>query len=324
MRGKVWVGVVVSAVLLWVAVRGVSFEEVLEELRRVRPLWLVPVLASIFVRFWLTAIRWQLLLRPIKQIGVHRLFAITMIGFMANNVLPARLGEFVRAYALGRSEALPPSLPFATIVIERIFDGFTLLLFLLGGLAFLRPGRTLLWAAGLTCGLYVAVLAGLVVLRTGRGMGLLIAALGRLPARLADPARRLLDSFRAGLDVLSDGRALLATAALSVLIWVVNAAGVEATFYAFALDLPPYASFLLLGTIAVALVLPSAPGYIGPFQVGTVEGLALVGVPRETALSLSIVYHLANYVPITIVGLAYLSVLNLTLGDLRVASERSP
>jgi uncharacterized protein (TIRG00374 family) len=323
MRGKVWLGVAVSAVLLWVAVRGVSLDEVLHQLRQVRPAWLVPVLASIFVRFWLTAIRWQLLLRPVKWVGVHRLFAITMIGFMANNLLPARLGEFVRAYALGRSEALPPSLPFATIVVERIFDGFTLLLFLVGGLSFLRPSRTLVWAAGLTCGLYLGVLASLVVLRTGRGLGLLTGVLDRLPGRLAGPARRLLESFRAGLDILSDVRALLLTAALSLVIWVVNAAGVEATFYAFGLDLPPYASFLVLGTIAIALVLPSAPGYVGPLQVGTVEGLALVGVARETALSLSIVYHLANYIPITLVGLAYLSALNLTLGDLRAAGEKS-
>ena len=322
MRGKVWLGVAVSAVLLWVAVRGVSLDEVLQQLRQVRPAWLVPVLASIFLRFWLTAVRWQLLLRPVKRIGVHRLFAITMIGFMANNVLPARLGEFVRAYALGRSEALPPSLSFATIVIERIFDGFTLLVFLVGGLSFLQPSRTLLWAAGLMCVLYAGVLGGLVVLRTGRGLGLLTGALDRLPGRLAGPARRLLESFRAGLDVLSDVRALLLTALLSIVIWVVNAAGVEATFRAFTLDLPPYASFLLLGTIAVALVLPSAPGYVGPFQAGTVQGLAMVGVARDTALSLSIVYHLANYIPITVVGLAYLSALNLTLGELRTAGGK--
>ena len=322
MRGKVLLGVAVSAVLLWVAVRGVSLDEVLQQLRQVRPAWLVPVLASIFLRFWLTAVRWQLLLRPVKRIGVHRLFAITMIGFMANNVLPARLGEFVRAYALGRSEALPPSLSFATIVIERIFDGFTLLVFLVGGLSFLQPSRTLLWAAGLTCVLYAGVLGGLVVLRTGRGLGLLTGALDRLPGRLAGPARRLLESFRAGLDVLSDVRALLLTALLSIVIWVVNAAGVEATFRAFTLDLPPYASFLLLGTIAVALVLPSAPGYVGPFQAGTVQGLAMVGVARDTALSLSIVYHLANYIPITVVGLAYLSALNLTLGELRTAGGK--
>src|SRR5262245_8936005 len=245
MRGKVWLGVAVSAVLLCVAVRGVSLDEVLQQLRQVRPIWLVPVLASIFLRFWLTAIRWQLLLRPVKSIGVHRLFAITMVGFMANNVLPARLGEFVRAYALGRSEALPPSLPFATIVIERIFDGFTLLLFLLGGLSFLRPSRTLLWAAGLTCALYLGVLVALVVLRTGRGQTLLLAALDRLPGRLAGPGRRLTESVRAGLEVMSDARALLLTALLSITIWVINAAGVEASFRAFSLDLPPYASFLL-------------------------------------------------------------------------------
>jgi uncharacterized protein (TIRG00374 family) len=323
MRGKVWLGVAVSAVLLWVAVRGVSLDEVLQQLRQVRPVWLLPVLASIFLRFWLTAIRWQLLLRPVKSIGIHRLFAITMVGFMANNVLPARLGEFVRAYALGRSEGLPPSVPFATIVIERIFDGFTLLLFLVGGLSFLRPSRTLLWAAGLTCALYLGVLGTLLVLRTERGQELLIGALDRLPGRVAGPARRLLETFRAGLEVLGDVRALLLTTLLSIAIWVVNAAGVEASFRAFTLDLPPYASFLVLGTIAVALVLPSAPGYVGPLQVGTVQGLALVGVARETALSLSIVYHLCNYIPITLVGLAYLSALNLTLGELRTAGSKS-
>ena len=169
MRTKIWLGVAVSAVLLWVAVRGVSLDEVLQQLRQVRPVWLIPVLASIFLRFWLTALRWQLLLRPTKRIGVHRLFAITMIGFMANNVLPARLGEFVRAYALGRSEALPASLPFATIVIERIFDGFTLLVFLVGGLRSCGRAGPSSGRPALTCGLYLVVLASLVA--SGRGMG---------------------------------------------------------------------------------------------------------------------------------------------------------
>ena len=322
MRTKIWLGVAVSAVLLWVAVRGVNLDEVLQQLRQVQLVWLIPVLASIVVRFWLTALRWQLLLRPTKRIGIHRLFAITLIGFMANNVLPARLGEFVRAYALGRSEALPASLPFATIVIERIFDGFTLLVFLVGGLSFLRPTRTLLWAAGLTCGLYLVVLASLLAIRTGHGLGLLTAVLDRLPERVGTSARRLLESFRAGLDVFGDPSAIVGTAMLSIVIWGVNALGVEAMFRAFSLDLPVYACFLLLGVIAVAVALPSAPGYVGPFQAGTVQGLALLGVARETALSLSIVYHLCNYIPITIAGLAYLSALNLTLGELRTAGGK--
>src|SRR5215471_4178050 len=201
MRGKVWLGVAVSAVLLWVAVRGVSLDEVLQQLRQVHTPWLVPLIVSIILRFWLTALRWQLLLKPVKRVGVHRLFAITMIGFMANNVLPARLGEFVRAYALGRSESLSPSLPFATIVIERIFDGFTLLLFLVGGLSFLQPSPTLLVAAAVTG-----------ALRMGHGMGVLTWLCARLPERWAGTAQLFLESFRAGLDVLTDVRAILGAA----------------------------------------------------------------------------------------------------------------
>jgi uncharacterized protein (TIRG00374 family) len=323
MRGKVWLGVAVSAVLLWVAVRGVSLDDVVQQLRQVHTEWLVPLIVSIGLRFWLTALRWQLLLKPVKHVGVHRLFAITMIGFMANNVLPARLGEFVRAYALGRSESLSPSLPFATIVIERIFDGFTLLLFLVGGLTFLQPSRALLAAAALTGVLYLVVLGFLIALRMGHGMGVLTWVCVHLPRRVAGPAQQFLESFRAGLDVLTDVRALVGAAILSVVIWVVNAAGLEATFRAFSLELPPYASFLVLGTIAVALVLPSAPGYVGPLQAGAVQGMAMLGVARETAFSLSIVYHVANYIPITITGIAYLSRLNLSLGDLRAASHKN-
>src|SRR5262249_24879447 len=120
-----------------------------------------------------------------------------------------------------------------------------------------------------------------------------------------------------------DARALGAVAALSVLIWVVNAAGLYAIFLSFSLDLPAYAAFLVLAILAVALILPSTPGYVGPFQAGTVLALGLFGVPKATALSLSILYHAVNYVPITLVGLAYLGALNLTLGELRTVGEKS-
>ena len=107
------------------------------------------------------------------------------------------------------------------------------------------------------------------------------------------------------------------------MIWLVNAAGVEATFHAFALDLPPYASFLVLGTIAVALVLPSAPGYVGPFQVGDGRGPGpRRGPARDGAVAVDRVPP-GELHPDHLVGLAYLSALNLTLGDLRAASEKS-
>ncbi len=317
---KLWLGIGVSLVLLWVAFRGVDRDELARSLVQVRTAWLVPVLASLPVRFWLTAVRWQVLLRPVKLVGIHRLFGVTLIGFMANNILPARLGEFVRAYALGKSESLSKSLSFATIVLERIFDGFTLLLFLVAGVLFLRPGPWIVWPAVASFCLYLGVLGALVWLRAGRGVDWLLAW---LPARFRDPVARLLDSFALGLDVLGDARALGVTAALSLAIWLVNVASVWAMFAAFSLDLPVYAAFLVLALVAMALVLPSAPGYVGTFQVGTVAALALFAVPEATALSLSLVYHALNYVPITAAGLVYLASMNLTLGELRAAGEKA-
>lgn len=323
MSYKLWLGIGVSLLLLWVAFRGVDLREVARSLGQVRAIWLVPVLLSIFVRFWLTAVRWQILLRHAKPIGVHRLFGVTMIGFMANNVLPARMGEFVRAYALGKSESLGAPLSFATIVVERVFDGFTLLLFLVGGLLFLRPEPWLVWSAIAAFCLYLGVLAALLSLRVPRGLRLVKGVLAWLPPALGHRVAGLVNSFALGLGVLGDWGALAGVSLLSLAIWVINVAGVHAMFMAFSLDLPPYAAFLLLAVIAVALVLPSAPGYVGTFQVGTVAGLALFAVPEATALSLSILYHAVNYIPITAIGLVYLGSMNLTLGELRAAGEKA-
>jgi uncharacterized protein (TIRG00374 family) len=319
MHWKFWLGVAVSAAFLWIAVRGVSLEEIRHSLAEVRPAWLVVVLATIGARFWFTAVRWQVLLRPVKTVGVHRLFGVVMIGFMANNILPARLGEVVRAYALGKTESLPTSLSFATIVLERVFDGFTLLAFLVLGVVFLRPGPLIVWSAVTAFFLYLGVLVVLMGIRAGFGIGWLLA---RLPGRVRDRAAGLVESFALGLDVLGDARALALSTALSLAVWVVNAAGMWAMFAAFSLDLPAYAAFLVLAITALALVLPSTPGYVGPMQAGTVLALGLFSVPKAEALSLSILYHAINYVPITVVGLAYLAALNLTLGELRAAGEK--
>jgi glycosyltransferase 2 family protein len=320
MGWKLWLGIGVSVVLLWVALRGVHFDEVARSFTEVHPWWLVPMVASLPARFWLTAVRWQLLLNPVKRVGIHRLFGITLIGFMANNILPARMGEFVRAYALGKSESLSKSLSFATIVLERVFDGFTLLAFLLIGSVFLNPGPLFLWSATIAFGLYLVVLGGLLWLRRGGGFG---PVLRRLPLRFQQPVAELLESFALGLDALGDARALVAITGLSLLIWLVNVAGLHATFLAFSLHLPAYAGFLVLAIVALALTAPSTPGYVGPFQASIVVSLGLFGVSASTALSLSIVFHVINYVPITVAGFAYLGAMNLTLGELRAAGEKA-
>jgi uncharacterized protein (TIRG00374 family) len=319
-RVQTWIGVAVSLALLAVAARGVSPAEIGGAFRQLRPAWLVPTFALLFVRFWCTARRWQVLLGPVKAISVHRLFGVTMIGFMANNILPARMGEFVRAYALGKAETLPASLAFATIVLERVFDGFTLLAFLVAGL-FFRAEPWLVWSAVVSFALYAGVLGGLLWLRHGRGFGW---ALARLPLALRDRAARLLDSFALGLDALGDRRALAVVGALSLAVWGVSAATVWTLFAGFGLELPAHAAILVVAIVAAAVALPSAPGYVGTFQAGTVAALSLYEVPESAAFSFSLLFHVIHYIPITAVGLAYLWHMNLTLSELRLAGEKRP
>jgi uncharacterized protein (TIRG00374 family) len=321
-KGKVWIGLGVSLLCLWLAFRGVEIDQVVRSFRDVRPLYLIPVLLlAVFVRFFVTAVRWQVLLYPIKRVSLHRLFGVTMIGFMANNVLPARMGEFVRAYALGKAEHLSKSLSFATIVVERIFDGLTLLLFLLLSVFFVSFPAWLTRAAYASLVLYMGVLGGLFWLWSGRSFGPL-ARLGLfVPSRLRERAQGLLASFTLGLDILGHGWALVAVAALSILDWLVIVASLHVTFLAFDLSLPPIAAFVVTVVVALGVTLPSSPGFVGTYQFFTVVGLGFFSVPDSVSFSVSLVSHAIQYVPITVIGLIYFWRENLSFRELNAPVE---
>lgn len=323
MRRNLWLGIAVSVLLLWVAFRGVDAGAFWHATRQVRPGWLAALALAMLVRFGLTAVRWRLLVRPVKAVGLHRLFGVTMIGFMANQLLPARIGELVRAYGLARTESLPMAPVLATLVLERVFDGLSLLLFLVGGSFFLRPEPWMVWSAVLSGILYLGALLSLGSLRDPRTARLAYWLLARLPARIRPRAARLAEAFGGGLEVLGDRRALLAVAGLSLAIWSVNAAGYQASFAAFALDLPLHAAPLVSAVVTLALVLPSAPGFVGPLQAATVAGLALFGVPPAVALALSFVAHVVNATLIVALGLVYLNAYDLSFGALRTVGREA-
>lgn len=318
MRGKLVLGLVVSAGFLVLAFWNVSLREMGQAFREVRLWWLVPATLTLFVRFWLTAIRWRILLLPTKRVGLHRLFSVTMIGFMANNVLPARIGEFVKAYALGKTEQLSKSLSFATIVIERLFDGFTMVLFLLLSILWSPVPPLIKQATIASFALYVVVLGGMAGLhhRPQVATRWAVGGLRLLPERMRGGALRLLDSFTQGLGVLGKGGQVLLVAVASLLIWSVVTAGAYLTFLAFDLSLPPVAALVLVAFLAIGVTLPSSPGYVGPFQYFSVLALGLYGVGESRALAFSFVYHAIQFIPITVVGLIYLWVENLSLHEI--------
>ena len=320
MNWKAAIGIIISALFLFLAFRKVDFAEFGAALESANYFYIIPIFLLSLLSVAVRSFRWRYLLRPVKEIGARSLFSATFIGLMANNVLPARLGEFVRAYVIGEREKISKSTSFATIVLERIFDGITILLFLVIVLIFYAvsfPGW-LSKASYFALIFYIAAILFLVLLKvnTRWAVGIAEFVLRPLPKRIGDLGIRVLHAFIEGLAVLHSTRNVLIAALLSVLVWLPHVLINHLLLVSFDIHLSIFASFLLLVALAIGVMVPSAPGFVGTVQYICVLTLALFGVPREQALSYSIVYHASVFIPVTVVVLVFLFAGRLSFTDI--------
>jgi len=316
---KFILGIVISVVFLCLALRNVSYAKLFASLQGVHYLYLIPAILLSLLTMWLRALRWRYLLEPIKRVSNHSLFSAVMIGFMANNVLPVRMGEFVRAYAIGKKENLSKTLSFATIVVERILDGFTLLAFLLVMVIFFPFPDWAKKAGVLAFAFYLLVIVFLFLLKKHREnmFRFLNYILSPVSEHITQKVSQLLESFIAGLDVLKGKRQIALILFYSVSIWIVYGILTHLLFMAFNFTLPAYAPFLLIVVVTFGAMIPSSPGFIGTFQFFCVTGLAFLGVKESDALGFSLVCHASQYFPVTFLGLFYLWKDNMSLKEIK-------
>src|SRR3990172_6464335 len=135
-RWQFWIGVVISVLFLWWVLKDLDFAIFWNEVGKANYWWLIPGVAIYFLAVWARAWRWHYLLRPLKAITTRAMFPIVAIGYMGNNIYPARAGEVLRAAVLKRKEGVPISASLATILVERVFDGVVML-----GFVFLNLGE---------------------------------------------------------------------------------------------------------------------------------------------------------------------------------------
>jgi uncharacterized protein (TIRG00374 family) len=311
-------GFFIGAFFLWFSFRKVDPGEMWKALAGANYWYLIPNLVLTFAGMWLRAIRWKVMLDPIGRVELPKVYASTMIGFMANNVLPFRLGEFVRPYSIGAVGKISRSAALATIAVERVFDMFALLVFLVMVLILLPQLTAVEWLDDVG---YIGLAACLLLL-------FFLAALKRWP----EPSRRVVARFLAlfprkigdlgveifgkfilGLSVMGSAAGVLYLILLSLLIWGLSAFNSYFMLLAFGLDLGPLAWFVWLVVVSLGIMLPAAPGFIGTFQAFTVLSLGLFNVNRETALAVSVVTHAMQYFPITLAGLYHLRKEHLSL-----------
>ncbi len=308
-RWQFWLGAGISALFLVIAMRNLHLGDVWAEIRAARYGWILPGVAVYFLGVWARTWRWDYLLRPLKRIPLRRLFPVVVIGYMGNNVYPARAGEVIRAYVLRRREGVSISASLGTIVVERVFDGLVMLIFVFIGLPFTpMPG----WLQGMVIAASLLFFGALALFMT---LAIKIEwaelaygwAIDRVvPARFRVPVRGFADRFMTGLYSLRSGRGVLMIFVTSLVIWLAETVKYWFVMHAFDFTVPFWVLMLMNGIVNLATTIPSSPGYIGTFDAPGIEILSIFGVERNLAAGYTLVLHAALWLPITLLGFWYM------------------
>jgi len=315
------VGILISAVCVWWEMREVRPSEVLDALKHARGGGFLALIALTLLGFWIRAFRWRWLINAPRPISTGSLFSATMVGFMANNLFPFRLGEFVRPWVLARHEKLSKTTLLATIVVERVVDMLTLLGIF--GIALLvhpissqtAAGRLANAGAMLLVGLCVALTVGLVIIERAPALmgGLLEGFAAKIPGGIGRRLVKMLHHFIEGLTLFRDVPRLLWVLFMSFAMFGVFALCLTVSMWAFHFDVPWYSGLVMLVITAIGIMVPAAPGYIGTLNLACVAGLALFGIGKELAVPFSWFFWAGQWIPVTVTGFVCLRREGLTL-----------
>ena len=316
-RWQFWLGIIISVLFLYLALRGLQLADMGNALKGAAYGWLIPGVAVYFLGVWVRAWRWHYLLRPLKSISTRTMFPIVAIGYMGNNIYPARAGELLRAVVLKRREDIPISASLATIIVERVYDGVVMLAFVFLNLSelarltmdsgFAGNIQTLaLWGAVAFIGALLAfLLAAMFPLQAERFLTGLINRL--VSQRFREKTLDVMLRFLGGLESLRSPREALMVFITSVVIWLLETGKYWFVMHAFDFRVSFFALMLMNGIVNLATTIPSAPGYVGTFDAPGIAVLKAFRVDQAIAAGYTIVLHVALWFPITALGAYYMT-----------------
>jgi uncharacterized protein (TIRG00374 family) len=331
---RIWLGLAITVICVWWASRGIPMSEVVEAMRRA-DFWPLLLLSAPFytLSVYVRALRWRHLTNPIAPMSRRTLFRSASLGFMVNNLLPLRLGEVVRSWTLARDTGTSMGAVVGTVVLERILDVASVLALAAASLAYVGSssdvGGVLAQGSILLAPVAIAPLLALVVMKIAPEWVVRVAHffLVPLPLHFRDRIERMLRSFIAGLGALRGGSHLFWIVLHSMTIWLLlSAAPIWIGLWAFDVDLGPpvdtlVATWIVLGAVGVAVALPSAPGFIGPYQLAFKSVLVRFGVDPATALAMGVLVWFAFWLTLTLQGLFFLRSSRTSLSELTGHSE---
>ena len=308
-RTRIWIGVIISIVCVYIALRGLHVDEFWQVVQSVNYWWILPAVGVYTIAVWIRTWRWRAMLRPLADVPMRRLWPVVVIGYMGNNVYPARAGEVLRSYVLRRREGVSMSASLATVVLERLFDGLIMLVFVFVTLPFapLPP-------------IYSQIVTGFSVLFLGALVFFLVLASRPalflrlwqwstqriLPQRFAQMGDDIVTKFVSGLQSLNSPREMLVIFASSALIWLTETSKYWFIMQGFPFHVDFTVLMLMTAVVNLATTVPSTPGYAGTFDVPGILILQQFGVAQAIATGYTLVLHVALWLPITALGAWYM------------------
>ncbi|MFW5713670.1 MAG: lysylphosphatidylglycerol synthase transmembrane domain-containing protein [Brevefilum sp.] len=310
-RWLIWLGLIISAVFLFLAFREINYGELWQTLRSARLWWLAPgliiYLSGMLVRAW----RWGYLLNPLKKVGTGTLLPIIFIGYMGNNVFPLRMGEVLRAVVLKRREEVSISASLATIVVERIFDAVVIVGFVLlnlGQLTNLQGTGDLSQLGGLATWAIVIFTVGLalfiaVAMLPKSAMRLIHGVINKIvPERWRKSIIEVADRFLDGLMSLRSPKDALMILLTTILVWLLETGLYWSVNRSLGLGLNFGQLMLLNGVVNMVLLIPAAPGGLGTFDAAGRAMLQTYDIGPEPALGYTLILRVVLWVPVTLIG----------------------
>jgi uncharacterized protein (TIRG00374 family) len=324
---SILVGVLVSVGALYIVAQGLDFTKVAGALKSANYWWLIPNVVVILVTMLIRAVRWGSMVRPLKVVPFEKLLSATAVGFMANNVLPFRLGEFVRAYSLSsQDKEISKSASLAMIFTERvIFDlitlagifGLVLLTTELSVPTEVKQGSMLILLAA-SIGILFTFVMALWPTKVSSFIGKYLTV---LPEKVRGIATEVITRFSLGLSFMRSPSAGAMVLAQTVVIWVALGLSNLFVFVAFDLNLPLEASFATLAVVSIWIMVPSTPGFVGVYHAAVVYTLAQYDVGKDEAVACALIMHAAQFTIVTLFGLYYLWKSHLTLKDVELVAS---
>ena len=316
MNKKQIAGILISLLFIYIAFRDVNIEEFSLAIAKAHYVWILPATAAMVLSFWLRGYRWKYILNPVQEVSVRSAFSATMIGYMANNILPFRIGDLVRLVVISKYSGIKKAAALGSVLIERMLDmAMSLAIF---GMALILFPKFPDWASAAGYGAMIIFSVLLLFTFYGRNHPNFLVRLNNFATKKFSEKVRvrgeeIVRSFSAGLKAVHNIKQLLWVLLLSLILWTMNISWVWFTLEMFDFNLPLSASLLVLIFILFAVSIPSAPGYIGTFHGFVIAALVFMGIDSNAARAGAVVMHATNYIPVTAMGLYFLWRGNITL-----------